>query len=108
MKTSNIKRKLIAIAMASVMVGSTMTGMAVSAVSIDGSNSIQSVGTAISSGVTSDGWKYAIEDDGTATIVKYTGSAKKVTLPKSIEGKEIGCIIESTLKRFFSRNSHNS
>ena len=99
MKTSNIKRKLIAIAMASVMAGSTMTGMTISAVTLGGgSDVVQSVGATVSEGVTSDGWKYGITDDGTATIRKYVGNAKKVTLPKSIEGKNIRGFLEECLK----------
>lgn len=103
MKTSNIKRKLIAIAMASVMAGSTMTGMAVTASTVNyetvsADSSISETGAIVSEGTTSDGWKYCIEDKGTASIVKYTGNAKKVTLPISIEGKSIHYIVEGALK----------
>lgn len=38
------------------------------------------------------GWSYSVNDDGSATLTKYTGSETSVTIPKTIDGKTVSAI----------------
>ncbi|MGN0461461.1 MAG: leucine-rich repeat protein [Ruminococcus sp.] len=42
--------------------------------------------------VTSGDYQYSLLDDGTAEIVKYTGSATALTIPSSLDGKKVTAI----------------
>lgn len=65
---------------------------------VSSTQTVNSVGSVVEEGTTTDGWEYKVYSDGTASISGYKGTETTATFPKTINGHKITYIKPCVLK----------